>query len=148
MKQWEILVNNKLDSEIQKKIKRLFRPIRSVGRPQNCLFCNIDTTWTINDQPVCPKCAVEYKLLGKQWLLDPCEVCGRQGEWASDSDTQHFLCYIHRDQWFHWKIPELEFIDIRKKPVNWRRAWEGGWSRFIAFMKEIEAKECLLERGI
>ena len=135
-KLWEIVVSDKVEPEIQKKIRRLLLPVRSVGRPQNCLFCGVDTTWTLNNKPVCPKCAVQYKFLGEQWPLDPCEVCGKQGEWATDGDPQHFLCYKHRDDWFNWKNPELEFIDFRKHPEKWNLAWERGWASFVAFMKE------------
>jgi hypothetical protein len=140
MKLWEVVVSDKVEPEIRKKIKRLLKPTHTVARPQNCLFCGVDTTWTINDKPVCPKCAVEYKFLGEQWLLDPCEVCGKQGEWATASDPQHFLCYTHRDEWFHWEIPELEFIDSKKQPDKWDKVWEEGWSKFVAYMKEEETK--------
>jgi len=139
-KLWEIVSSKSLEPEIQKKIKKLLKPHLSVGRPQNCLFCGTDTSWTINDNPVCPKCAVQYKFLGEQWLLDPCEVCGKQGEWATDGDPQHFLCYIHREEWFHWKRPALDHIDHKKEPEKWRRAWDEGWAEFVAFMK---AHECI-----
>lgn len=111
MKPWEIAVKDNVEPEIRKKIRRILKPYHSVGRPQNCLFCSIDTTWTINDKPVCPKCAVEYGFLDKGWLPDPCEVCGRQGEW-------------------------LDFVDRKKEPERWHQVWEDGWSRFIACMKE------------
>lgn len=141
MKLWEVVVSDKVEPELRKKIKRILKPTRSVGRPQKCLFCGVDTTWTINDKPVCPKCAVEYGFLDKGWLPDPCEVCGRQGEWWTEGDPGHFLCYRHRDEWFHWKTPELEFLDLEKQPDKWNKAWEEGWSRFVAFMKEKEAEE-------
>lgn len=136
MKPWEIVFNKSVEPEVQKKIKRLLRPYRSVGRPQKCLFCSVDTTWTLNNQPVCPKCSVEYKFLSEQWLLDPCEVCGKQGEWATDGDPQHFLCYIHRDEWLKWKNPELGYIDSKKEPGRWIQVWEKGWRTFIILMKE------------
>ena len=131
MKLWEVVVSDKVEPEVQKRIKRLLKPTRSVGRPQSCLFCDVDTTWTINDKPVCPKCAVKYKFLTEQWLLDPCEVCGKQGEWATDNDPQHFLCYIHRDKWFHWNRYELDDVGHKKEPVKWRQAWEESWARFV-----------------
>jgi len=140
-KLWDVIVSDKIDADIQKKIKRLLQPIRSVGRPQNCLFCGIDTTWTLNGKPVCPKCSVQYGLLGEQWLLDPCEVCGKQGEWATEGDPQHFLCYIHRDEWLHWKNPELDYIDSKKETERWHQAWEEGWAKFVSFMKERMKKD-------
>jgi len=130
------VVSDKVAPDIQKKIKKLLKPYRSVGRADKCLFCGVDTTWTLNKKPVCPRCAVRYKFLGEQWLLDPCEVCGKQGEWATEGDPQHFLCYIHRDAWFHWNIPFLDFIDHEKQPEKWYQAWEEGWAKFVAFMKE------------
>ncbi|MBA7676643.1 hypothetical protein ES703_84887 [subsurface metagenome] len=134
-KLWEIVVSDKVAADIPKKIVQVLKPTLSVGRPQKCLFCGVDTTWTLNTKPVCPMCSVRYSFLGEQWLLDPCEVCGKQGEWATDA-PQHFLCYQHRDAWFKWKTPELEFIDSKKEQEKWRQAWEEGWSRFVAFMKE------------
>jgi len=136
-KPWEIVVSDKAEPEIAKKIKQVLKPTQSVGRPQKCLFCGVDTSWTLNGKPVCPKCSVQYKFLGEQWLLDTCEVCGKQGEWATDGPPpQHFLCYRHRDEWFHWNKPELAYIDSRKQPEKWREAWEEGWARFVALMKE------------
>lgn len=135
-KPWEIVVSDEIEPEVAKKIKKVLRPDQSVGHPQKCLFCDVMTSWTLNRRPVCPKCAVKYKFLGEQWLLDPCEVCGRQGEWATDGEPQHFLCYIHREDWFHWGRQELDHIDSRKEPEKWRQAWEESWARFVAFMKE------------
>lgn len=135
-KLWVITFSGELAPDIQKKIRRVIKAHHSIGRPQNCLFCGTETTWTINDEPVCPKCAVKYKFLGEQWLLDPCEVCGRQGEWATDGDPQHFLCHIHLNDWFKWKIPELDYIDSKRQPDKWHQAWGEGWSKFINFEKE------------
>ena len=137
-KLWEIVVSDKVEPEIAKKIKKLLKPYQSVGRVEKCLFCGVDTTWTLNNKNVCPKCSVKYGFLGEQWLLDPCEVCGQQGEWATDGDPQHFLCYRHRDEWLHsnWRNPELSYIDSRKEPEKWRQVWEEGWAKFIALAKE------------
>ncbi len=74
MKPWKIVVSDKIDPELQKKIERVLKPTRDVGRPQKCLFCGVETTWTINDRPVCPKCCVGYGFLDKGWLPGPCEV--------------------------------------------------------------------------
>lgn len=136
MKSFEVVVNAKIEPEIQKVIKHVLKPVHSIGQPEHCFFCDTDTTWTINNKPVCPKCAVQYGFLSKQWLLDPCEVCGKQGEWATEGDPQHFLCYIHRNIWFRWNIPELQFIDGRKQPEKWHQLWDEGWIKFVSCMKE------------
>lgn len=141
MKSFEIVVSDKVDADIRKQIKRVLKPARSIGNPQKCLFCGTDTTWTINDKPVCPKCAVEYGFLDKGWLPDSCEVCGRQGEWWTEGDSPHFLCYIHRDAWFHWTNPELRLFDFKTDPEKWDQVWNEGWNKFVAFMKEKEAEE-------
>jgi len=138
MKPWEIVIKDNIDPGIRRKIKRILKPVRSIGNPQKCLFCGIDTTWTINHQPVCPKCSVEYGFLGEEWLGGPCEVCGRQSEWWTEGDPQHDLCYIHRDAWFHWTMSELGLIDSKVEPEKWHQAWAEGWARFIAAMKERE----------
>ena len=136
-KLWEVVVSDEVAADIQKIIKKVLKPERSVGRPQKCLFCSVDTTWTINSKPVCPKCSVQYNFLDERWLLDPCDVCGKQGEWCTDG-AQHFLCYQHRDEWVRWRNPELTYIDSKKEPEKWRQAWEEGWARFIALMKDKE----------
>lgn len=137
-KLWEIVVSDKVPADIAKKIKKLLKPHQSVGIPQKCLFCDVSTTWTLNGKPVCPECSVQYKFLGERWLLDPCEVCGRQGEWATVGPPQHFLCYQHCDEWLrgNWRSPELGYIDREKEPEKWRQVWEEGWARFVALMKE------------
>ena len=146
-KVWDIVVSDKLPVETQKKIKKLLRPSSHPGishyGPQKCLFCGELTTWTINDKPVCPKCAVGYKFLSELWLLDPCEVCGKQGEWGTDNRNppQHFLCYYHRDEWFHWSIPELRLIDSKKEPEKWHQVWDEGWARFVEHEKALLNKE-------
>ena len=140
MKLWEVVVSDKLPTEVQKKIKRLLRPGMGVSHygPKKCLFCGELTTWTTNDKPVCPKCSVQYGFRSDLWLLPPCEVCGKQGEWGTDNRNppQHFLCYVHRDAWFHWEIPQLHYINGQKEPEKWQEAWNEGWSRFITYMKE------------
>lgn len=146
-KAWDITVNDKLPLETQKKIKRVLRPthpdILHRG-PQKCLFCGELTTWAINDKPVCPKCAVQYNFLSKLWLPNPCEVCGKQGEWSTD-DWEHSLCYLHRDEWFHWTIPELQYID-QTEPEKWKQAWKEGWDRFIKHLKNNRNSIDILQR--
>jgi len=136
MKSFEIVASDKLDADIQKKIKRLLQPVLSIGQPAKCLFCDTETTWTINNKPVCPACSVKYGFMKNDRIPDPCEVCGRQGEWCTDGDPVHSLCYIHREAWFRWGRPELEFIDRKKHPEKWSEAWDEGWAKFVAFMKE------------
>ena len=142
MKLWEVVVRDSIEQEIRRKIKRLLKPTHSVGRPQNCLFCGVDTTWTINDKPVCPKCAVGYEFLGEQWLLDPCEVCGKQGEWATDGDPQHFLCYIHRDNWLSWDTDRNYLLKGSEKlpEVEKHLVWEKCFNTFIQEAKRMGAK--------
>lgn len=139
-KLWEVIASDKLPVEVRTKIKRLLCPSKGVSHygPQKCLFCEELTTWTTNDKPVCPKCAVQYGFRDKSWLLPPCEVCGKQSEWGTDNrdPPQYFLCYRHRDEWFGWEVPELDHIDRRKEPQKWRQAWDSGWARFVTFMKE------------
>ena len=140
---WDISVSDKLPIEVQKKIKRILRPTRPdilhTG-PQKCLFCGQLTTWAINGKAVCPKCAVQYNFLSELWLFDPCEVCGKQGEWATGGQPQHFLCYHHRNEWFHWTIPELKSIDGKKEPEKWQQTWNEGWARFIKHQKALMDK--------
>jgi hypothetical protein len=142
MKLWKITVSDKADPEVAKKLKRVLKPFHDISqRPQKCLFCGVETSWTINDKPVCPKCSIDHGFLDKGWATDPCEVCGQQGEWWTEGKTPHFLCHIHLHDWFHWKIPELDFIDGEVDPEGWSKAWGTGWNRFIAHMKEMEAKK-------
>ena len=140
MKLWEVVVKDSVEPEIQKKIRRLLQPVLSVHMPGKCLFCGTDTTWTINNKPVCPSCHVLYGFVKKDRVPDPCEVCGRQGEWCTEGEPIHSLCYIHRDAWFHWKNPELEFINRKKQPEKWHQVWAEGWNRFVAFMQRSEGE--------
>ncbi|GAH56941.1 unnamed protein product [marine sediment metagenome] len=137
MKPWEIVVSDKIEPQLRKKVKRLLKPVLSVaGSPAKCELCGTDTTWTVNNRRVCPACNVQYGFTPGYVIPDACEVCGKQGEWCTDGEPIHSLCYIHRDVWFRWKNPELEFIDHKKQPEKWHQAWEEGWAKFIAFMKE------------
>lgn len=136
MKLWEIVVSDKVGLEVQKKIKRLLKPVLSVHEPEKCLFCGTKTSWTVNNKTVCPACHVKYGFVPEDRVPDPCEVCGQQGEWCTEGEPIHSLCYVHRDAWFNWKNPELEFIDHKKQPEKWNQVWEEGWAKFVAFMKE------------
>ena len=136
MKLWEIVVSDEVDADVKKKLKRLLQPISSISHPAKCLFCDTFTTWTINDKPVCPACSVKYGFVKNDRIPDLCEVCGQQGEWCTDGEPVHSLCYKHRDDWFHWKNPELDFINRGKQPEKWNQVWDEGWRKFVAFMKE------------
>ena len=139
MKLWEVAVKDSVEPEIRKKIKRLLKPVLSVHLPGKCQFCGTDTTWTINNKPVCPACHVKYGFVSKDRIPDPCEVCGRQGEWCTEGDPIHSLCYIHRDAWFdwtrepflprgYWKLLENE------RDIAWQKA-------FAEFIQEMKAKQ-------
>jgi len=136
MENWKIIVSDKVEPEVQKKLKRVLKPTHDIGRPQECLFCGVETVWVVNGRPVCLVCAVAYEFLSKGWAASPCEVCDRPGEWWTDGDPQHFLCHIHRDAWFHWTKPELGLIDSKVEPEKWHQAWTESWNRFVATMKE------------
>lgn len=135
-KLWEVIVSDKVGADVQKKIKRLLQPFSSVGQPEVCLFCDTKTTWTINNKPLCPACSVKYGFAKSDRVPDPCEICGQQGEWCTAGEPVHSLCFVHRDEWLHWKIPELVHIDLGKQPEKWHRVWGEGWARFVACMKE------------
>ncbi|MBA7533116.1 hypothetical protein ES705_25351 [subsurface metagenome] len=137
-KPWGIVVSAKVEPELAKKIKKLLKPHRSVGRVEKCIFCGVDTTWTLNSKPACPKCSVQYGFLGEQWLLDPCEVCGKQGEWATDGDPQHFLCYQHRDDWLHWDTDRKYLLKGYEKLPEAEKelVWEKCFNTFIQEAKQ------------
>jgi hypothetical protein len=138
-KPWEVVVQDGIEPEVKKKLKRLLQPVPSVRGPEKCLFCGTMTTWRINNKPVCPACSVKYGFDKADRIPDPCEVCGRQGEWCTEGDPVHSLCYVHRDEWFHWSNPKLNHIDHKKQPEKWHQVWEEGWAEFVAFMKERDA---------
>ena len=134
-KLWGIVVNNEIEPEIRKKIKRLLQPVDSVRQPAKCYFCETMTTWTINKKNVCPVCSVKYCFIKECYIPDACEVCGKQGEWCTEGDLIHSLCYIHRDAWFKWDLPELKCVDSKKEREKWLQVWDEGWNNFVATMK-------------
>lgn len=135
-KLWVIVVYDIAGPETQRKLRRILKPVDGVGNSLPCDLCGRVTTWTINSRPVCPGCSVKYGFVAADRVPDPCEICGEPGEWCTEGDPVHSLCYRHRDDWFHWKIPELDFVDSKKQPEKWKKVWEEGWSKFVAFMKE------------
>ncbi len=142
MKLWEVAVKSSVEPEIRKKIKRLLRPVLSVQIPGKCLFCSVTTTWAVNNKALCPACHIKYGFIKKDVIPGPCEICGLQGEWYTDGEPIHSLCFIHRDAWFRWKNPELDFVDKEKMPVKWCQVWEEGWSRFVTYIKEAQIGKC------
>ena len=126
--------------EVQKKLKRILKPVLSVigGRQYKpCGLCGIETSWTINNNPVCPLCSIKYGFLTKAYDYGSCEICSRQGEWLCGKDDQHSLCCRHRDAWFDWtKEPFLprgyDNLPEKEKDI----AWEKGFALFIQEMKE------------
>ena len=136
MKLWKVVVKDNIEPDIQKKIRRLLKPVLSVHNPGKCQFCGTDTTWTINRMPACPACQVKYGFIKMDYIPDQCEVCGRQGEWCTNGEPIHSLCYIHRDAWFKWKNPELDFVNHETQPEKWGQVWEEGWGKFINVQKE------------
>jgi len=137
MKPWAVVVSDKLDQDLYKKIKKLLQPVFSIRQPAKCLFCDTLTTWAINNEPVCPACDVKYAFMSKDIIPGACEVCGRQGEWCTETEPVRSLCFIHRDAWLQWKIPELTYISRKEDPVAWERVWDEGWRRFLACMKVV-----------
>jgi hypothetical protein len=135
-KLWEIVVKDTESPEIRRKLRRILKPVDGVGNSNPCDLCGEKTTWTVNSRPVCPRCCGRYGFVPQDRLPDPCEVCGKQGEWCTQGDPVHSLCFRHREDWFRWKRPELEFIDSKKEPEKWEKAWNKGWAEFVAFMKE------------
>ena len=126
--------------EVQKKLKRILKPVLSVlgGRQYKpCDLCETETSWTVNNRPVCPKCQVVYNFVKADRIPDACEVCGAQGEWVCGKDDQHSLCCRHRDAWLDWtKEPFLprgyDKLPEKEKDI----AWEKGFALFIQEMKE------------
>lgn len=132
-KSWKVEVVKSLEPEVQKKIRKVLKPDLSVaGRPGKCIFCEYETTWTINKQYVCPKCTGKFGFANPAYLPDPCEVCRGQGEWVCGRKDEHSLCWRHRDEWFEFtKQPRL-FPDQKKvSDEEWSQSWDKVWARFI-----------------
>lgn len=126
--------------EIQKKLKRILKPILSVLHRQYkpCYLCGTETSWTVNNNPVCPKCQVEYNFTKADRIPDACEVCECQGEWVCGKNDQHSLCCRHRDAWFTWTREPFLPRGYAKLPEEERNiAWEKAFTTFIQEMKEV-----------
>jgi len=125
------------DPLIRRRLKRISKPDLGVGNIRKCLLCGVETSWTVNSQPVCPLCQGKYGFVKKDWLPDPCEVCGEQGEWVCGSNDEHSLCHRHRDAWFQWtRQPNLFPGRDKMSDAEWHEAWERVWSRFVREMKK------------
>ena len=125
--------------EVQKKLKRILKPVLSVigGRQYKpCGLCGIETSWTINNHPVCPLCSIKYGFLTKAYDYGPCEICSRQGEWLCGKDDQHSLCCRHRDAWFDWTKEPFLLRGYHNLPEEEKDiAWEKGFALFIQEVK-------------
>lgn len=126
------------DPLIRRRLKRIAKPDWGVGniRPRPCLLCGEETSWTVNNHPVCPLCQAKYGFIKRDYLPDPCEVCGAQGEWVCGKDDQHSLCFRHRDAWFDWTREPFLPRGYDKLPENEKDiAWEKAFAEFIQKMK-------------
>jgi hypothetical protein len=96
-KVWRVEVEHTLEPEVQRMLRRVLKPDLSVaGSPGKCVFCEEKTTWTINKCYVCPRCNAKYGFMREDYLPDPCEVCGAQGEFVCGEHDEHSLCFRHR----------------------------------------------------
>ena len=130
------------DPELCRKLKRIMKPHLSVGRVSKCELCQTETSWTANNRPVCPKCQGEYGFVNKNWLPDPCEVCGNQGEWVCGENDKHSLCHRHRDSWFDYtkEVPLPRGWDKFPKDEK-GAAWDKRFNDFVLEMKALIANK-------
>jgi len=132
----EINVKGVDDPLIRRRLKRISKPDLSVGNIRKCLLCGLETSWTVNSQPVCPLCQGKYGFVKKDYLPDPCEVCGAQGEWVCGKNDQHSLCWRHRNAWFVWTKEPFLPRGYHKLPENEKDiAWEKAFATFLQEMK-------------
>ncbi|GAH90697.1 unnamed protein product [marine sediment metagenome] len=122
----------KYPPEVQKKLKRILKPVLSVlglWQYKPCALCGTETSWTVNGRPVCPKCSVKYSFIKADRIPDVCEVCGAQGEWSCGKDNQHSLCCRHRDDWHCWNearnflLKDYANLPEDEKDVVWERCF-------------------------
>lgn len=132
-KPWKMDIDSKVEPLAKKMLQKVLRPVLGIASDgKKCLFCEEETSWTINEHHVCPRCTANYGFVKKDRLPDPCDVCGGQGEFVMGDDCQHSLCWRHRQAWFDWcKQPNL-FPDLKSMPKKeWHKAWEEIYARFI-----------------
>lgn len=116
--------------KLKRKIKRILKPVLSVGRGYSkCELCGEETSWTVNNHFVCPRCHEKYGFVKKGVIPDACEVCGKQGEWLCGENDEHSFCHRHRDAWFRFTKFELGGLDTKDPRFN--EAWDKCFNRFI-----------------
>lgn len=141
-KVWKIEVASTLDPEVQKIVRKVMKPDLSVaGNPGKCVFCEEETTWTINKRYVCPRCNAKYGFIRQDYLPEPCEVCGAQGEWVCGEKDEHSLCFRHRDAWFDFSKSDLNMAAYRQAPETEKgRAWDKCFADFIQRAKAVSVQ--------
>lgn len=140
-KPWEIVVRPDINAEVAKKIRRLVKPVLSTTGPRQgakpCLFCGEETSWTISNKTVCPRCSAKYGFVNPTWLPDACKICSKQGEWVCGKDDQHSLCWRHRDAWYRWTREPFLPRGYDELPEDEKDvAWEKAFAEFIEAMKK------------
>lgn len=146
-KLWKIEVSDTLTPEVQKIIRKVLKPDSSVaGNPGKCIFCGEETTWTINEQYVCPRCSGKYGFINPDYLPDPCEVCGAQGEWVCGANNEHSLCFRHRDAWYDFTRSELNMAAYNQASKADRSvAWDKCFADFIQSCRCVKKEDLTLE---
>lgn len=135
----EIKITGVDDPLIRRRLKYISKPDTSVGNVRPCLLCSTKTSWTVNKYPVCPSCQGKYGFCKKEWLPDPCVVCGAQGEFVCGEHDQLSLCYLHRDAWFNYsKIFPQDVPDEK-----WAEVWDRTFAEFVQVMKARKKAEAL-----
>jgi hypothetical protein len=135
---WTVDVVATLETREQRLVRLALKPVLDVApNPGKCIFCDEETTWWINQRYVCPRDTAKYGFCKEEYLPDPCEVCGGQGEWTAGDRCEHSLCFRHRDDWMRWsRQPGLFPGHDKMTPAEWNTAWEKAWARFIKEAKE------------
>lgn len=123
-----------LDKKRERLIKKILTPVLGVGRGyEPCKLCGEETTWTVNNHRVCPRCTVELGLAKKDHVPDLCEICGKQGEFVCGEPELHSLCCRHRDEWF--RFPKFELGGLKGEAPEFDDAWDKCFSRFVSTLK-------------
>lgn len=132
-KPWKMDVDSKVEPMARKMLRRVLKPILdTTSFAKKCLFCEGETSWRINERPVCPRCTTKYGFVKEEYLPNPCEVCGGQGEFVLGENCEHGLCWRHREVWFDWcRQPNLLPDSNKMSKEEWSKAWDEVWARFI-----------------
>ena len=129
------------EAKLQRKIKLILKPVLGViggRRYEKCKLCGAETSWTVNNHPVCPKCCSKYGFAQGYLIPGACEICGAQGEWVCGKADDHSLCHRHRDAWFDYskEVPLPRGWD--KFPEDEKdAAWDKRFGNFIQEMKGV-----------